>query len=84
MSRLLVFAATASLLSVTGQAALSQGVHEHPESKPGTSVVTRVEVRAGSVYDSHDLANNGMAAGDRIWVTKFPSSGMIDGPSRDD
>jgi hypothetical protein len=83
MSRLLVFAA-ASLLSVSAQTALSQEVHESPDAKPGTSEVVRVEVDAGRVHDARDLASSGLAAGDKIWVTSFASSGVIDGSSRGD
>ena len=84
MSKLLMFVATASLLSVSAQTALTQEAHESPDPKPGTSEVVRVEVNAGTLYDARDLASSGLAAGDVIEVTSFGSSGIVDGSSRND
>lgn len=81
MSRLLVFTATASLVSLAAQMVSAQ---EMPDPHSDFSEVVRVQVQAETVYDSHDLVSNGVAAGDRIWVTSIPSSGMIDPPSYED
>lgn len=83
MSRLLVYIATASLLSVTTQAVLAQDVHERPEAEPGTASVPRVEVEAGRLYSPYDLASSGLSAKDLVSVSNFISSGKIDPPSRE-
>lgn len=84
MSRLLVCIATASLLSVTTQAVLAQDAHERPQTEPGTSEVSRIEVEAGKLYSPYDLASSGLSAKDLIPVSNFVSSGRIDPPSRND
>jgi translation initiation factor 6 (eIF-6) len=84
MTRLLAFVAAASLFSVTAQTALTQEAHEQPDPQPGTSEVVKVEVEAGRVNSAYDLASSGLAATDKISVTSFASSGVIDGSSRGD
>lgn len=85
MSRLLVCIATASLLSLTAQAGLTQEAHERPEAEPGTSKMPRVEVKAGSLYSPYDLASSGLSPEDMVSVSNFVSSErVIDGSSRND
>ena len=81
MSRLLVFAATASLFSLTAQAVVAQ---ELPDPPSDFSEVVRVQRQAEKIYDAHDLVSNGVAVGDMIWVTSIPSSGIIDPPGYED
>lgn len=81
MSRLLVFTAAASFISLTAETALTQEVPDPPSD---FSDVVRIQAQAEDVYDSHDLISNGVAVGDMVWVTSIPSSGMIDPPSYED
>lgn len=41
-----------------------------------------VELPAGRVYGSKDLVNMNLSPNDKVTVTRFPSSGVIDAPSR--
>lgn len=86
MSRILVFAATASLISAAAHMALAQEAHESPDNKPGTSIMKQIEVRAGSLYSPYDLASSGLNAEDLVPVSSFTSSEKreADRPSRDD
>ena len=84
MTRLFVFVATASLLSVSAQTALTQEAHESPDPNPGTSEVVRVQVNAGIVYEPRDLAGNRLATGDMVEVTSLGWSGPGDSPSRNE
>lgn len=88
MLRLFVYSATVALLSVTAQPAATEQVHESPHvsplDQPRAAALELVEVEAGRLYDAHDLEGSRLAAGDRIAVTSFPSSGRIDPSSRSD
>lgn len=42
-----------------------------------------VELPASRVYGSKDLVNMNLSPNDKVTVTRFPSSGVIDAPSRD-
>lgn len=84
MLRLLIFSAVASLLSVTAQAAVVEEEHEMPEAHSGASEVVRIEVNAGRFNNAYDIASSGLTSGDLIEVTVFPSSEVIDRPSRND
>jgi hypothetical protein len=77
MTRLFVFVATASLLSVSAQT----GLTESPDPIPGTSEAVRVQVNAGTIYEPRDLASSGLAAGDMVEVTSLGWSGVGDSPS---
>lgn len=81
MTRLFVFVATASLLSVSAQTALTQEAHESPDPNPGTSEVVRVQANAGTIYEPRDLASSGLDAGDMVEVTSLGWSGIGDSPS---
>lgn len=85
MSRLLIYVATASLLSITAQAVSAQDAHERPESAPGISKAAQVEVEAGRLHSPYDLASSGLSSRDLVSVSNFASAErVIDGPSRDD
>ena len=84
MKTSLIFAATAAMLSVTASAGLTQEAHESPDATPGTSEQVQIEVDAGRVYDGHDLSGGSLPHNDKVLVTSFGSSGMIDGSSRGD
>lgn len=84
MKRFLIFAAAATMLSVTAQAALTQEAHESPDAMPATSEEVQIEVDARRVYDGHDLSGGSLAHNDKVWVTSFGSSGVVDSSSRGD
>lgn len=82
MSRLPFVAAVAACL-LAFPAAWAQE-HERPEPEPGTTSAVMVERSAGRVHETRDLHSGGLKADDMVMVSSFPSTGVADGPSRED
>jgi len=77
-----IITATTAFALIAGSAA-SAFARERPEFIPADSSVVTAPVEAGSLLNAKDLSRRGLAASDVISVTRFPSTGIVDAPSRE-
>ena len=83
MKNLVAASAILALFAGVASAASVQG-NERPDVAPAVVTTQNVEqVASKSVYSPKDLARFDLNANDTVNITAFPSSGIVDGPSRD-
>jgi hypothetical protein len=83
--KLFLAATTALALFAAGASASVNERRERPDPSP--QVVTPAQtdqVRASTLYSNQGLQSLGLDANDMVEVTIFPSTGIVDAPSRDD
>ncbi len=58
---------------------------ERPDIQPTAAIDmhTTMKVPAESVYSEKELSRAGLTAGDTVDLTVFPTTGLVDAPSRD-
>jgi hypothetical protein len=80
----IVAASTILVLLAGGASAAANGGNERPDfATPKVNVENTETVKAGTLFSTKELQRAGREASDTIEVTVFPSTGIVDAPSKD-
>lgn len=82
--KLILAASTALALFAGGAFASINEPNERPDAPAQlTTSAQKAEVKASSLYTKKELERAGLEANDTVEVTVFPSTGVVEAPSRD-